>query len=88
MLIIFQVWVFHYEWYHELPVCPYNICFSKKIVELFYDYDTVDGRSVPQVVVDNKRNRVVYNFSDYNLVFLLERFVFGINILWSMGGTW
>ena len=38
--------------------------------EFFYHYDTADGVSVPQVVFDNIRNCVVYDFSNYDLVFL------------------
>ena len=51
-----------------LTLCTYNNLFFKKLVELFYSYDTDESGSV-QVVVDNTRNRIVYNFYDHDLVY-------------------
>ena len=72
MLLVFQVWVFHYESYHVISRCPYHIFFVNKPVELLYHYNTVDGGYVPQFLVDNTSNCVVYNFSDRDMLFFLE----------------
>ena len=40
--------------------------------EFFYHYDTADGVSVPQVVFDNIRNCVVYDFSNHDMFFFPE----------------
>ena len=72
MLLVFQVWVFHYESCNVLALFTYHNRFCKKLVELFYNDDTVDGGSVPHVVVDNTRNCVVNNFADYDMVFFTE----------------
>ena len=54
-----------------LPFVPLiiYIYFLKKLVELFYHYDTVGSGSLPQVEVDNTRNHVVNDFSDSDLIF-------------------
>ena len=52
-----------------LPLCPYDNRFFKKLVELFYHDDTVESGSVPQVVIDNTSDRVVYKFDYYDMVF-------------------
>ena len=69
MFCVFQVWVYHYESCHVLPIFTYHNHFWKKIVELFYHDNTVDGGSVWQIVVDNTRNFVVHEIANYDLVF-------------------
>ena len=39
------------------------------LVEFLYNDDTLDGGCVWQVVVDNRRNCVIHEISDYDLVF-------------------
>ena len=69
------------------PFVPIIIVSYKKLVEIFYHYDTVDSGSLTLVVVDNMGNRVVYNFSDHDMVFFTDFFIFVIYIFWPMGGT-
>ena len=45
---------------------------EKKQYQLFHHSDTDDSGSVPQVVVHNTRNRVVYDFTDHDLIFFPE----------------
>ena len=70
------------------PFVPIIFIFVNKLVELFYHGDTVHNGSVPQVVVDNTRNRVVYDISDYDLVFFHWNDFFGIPICCPMSDTW
>ena len=59
-----------------LSLCPYHNIFCKKLVELFYHYDTVDSGSVLQVVADYTRNRVVLEITNYDLLFFTEMICF------------
>ena len=85
MSVFFQVWVFHYESCHVLPLCPYHNHFWKNFVELFYHDDTVDGGCVWQVAVDNNRNHVVHDIDNYYMVFFSLKRFFGVTIFWPMG---
>ena len=87
MLLVLELWVFHYESYHVLPFCPYHNYFWKELVELFYHDDTVDGGCVWQVVVYNTRNRVVHEIVNYDLVFFTRTIFTRITIFWPMGDT-
>ena len=69
------------------PFVPIIIVFVKNIVELFYHYNTDDGGSIPQVVVDNTRNCAVYNFADHDLLFFLKQLVFEITLFLPMAET-
>ena len=69
------------------PFVPIIIYIFKKLVKLFYHEYTVDGGSVPHVVVDNMKNRVVYDIDDCDLVFFTGTIVFRITTFSPVSDT-
>ena len=89
MLLVFQEWVFHYESYHVLYLCPYhNIYILRSLLN--YSIMTI----ILTVVLYRRLWLIIQgivlstSFPIMIWYFSLRLFVFRITIFWPMGDTW